>query len=380
MNNLAVQLNETIKSENSFVYDMLSDFGKSLFYPKGILSQSAEAGKKATRFNATIGIATEEDGPMHFEHIQKHFEGYSPKDIYPYAPPEGKKNLREAWRNKIVKDNPTTLQNKNFGLPIVTNALTHGLSVAADLFVEDQDVIILPDKYWGNYNIVFNVRRGGQLKTFELFNQDENFNIAGLKECLMNQKEVGKAIVLLKLPNNPTGFTPSVEDVNGIVSALKEAAEAGINIVALLDDAYFGLFYEDSVKESIFGLLAGLHPRILPVKIDGATKENYVWGLRVGFLTFASESPAILNALEQKAKGIIRGTISSSSHLSQTVILESLESNEFDSEKQQKFTIMEKRASKVKQVLQQEKFYEYWSYYPFELGIFYVSKIEKCEC
>ena len=215
-------------------------------------------------------------------------------------------------------------------MPIVTNALTHGLSVAADLFVEDQDVIILPDKYWGNYNIVFNVRRGGQLKTFELFNQDEKFNVEGLKACLMQQKEAGKAIVLLNFPNNPTGFTPSVDEVKGIVQALKEAAEAGINIVALLDDAYFGLFYEDSIKESIFGLLAGLHPRILPVKIDGATKENYVWGLRVGFLTFASESPAILNALEQKAKGIIRGTISSSSHLSQTVILESLESNEFD--------------------------------------------------
>ena len=44
-----------------------------LYYPKGILSQSAEAGKKATRFNATIGIATEGNGPMHFKHIQDHF-------------------------------------------------------------------------------------------------------------------------------------------------------------------------------------------------------------------------------------------------------------------------------------------------------------------
>ena len=375
MNNLAVQLNDTLNQENPYVYEMLSELGKNLFYPKGILSQSAEAGKKATRYNATIGIATEDDGPMHFEHIQKHFVGYSPKDIYPYAPPEGKKTLREAWKNKIVKDSPS-LQNKNFGLPIVTNALTHGLSVAADLFVEDQDAVILPDKYWGNYNIVFNVRRGGQLKTFELFNQDGKFNVEGLKACLMQQKEAGKAIVLLNFPNNPTGFTPSVEEVQGIVQALKEAAEAGINIVALLDDAYFGLFYEDSIKESIFGLLAGLHPRILPVKIDGATKENYVWGLRVGFLTFASESPAILNALEQKAKGIIRGTISSSSHLSQTVILESLESNEFDLEKQQKFTVMENRANKVKQVLQQEKFQDYWTYYPFNSGYFMCLKLK----
>ena len=42
------------------------------YYPKGILSQSAEAGKKATRFNATIGIATEGNVPMHFKHIQEH--------------------------------------------------------------------------------------------------------------------------------------------------------------------------------------------------------------------------------------------------------------------------------------------------------------------
>ena len=57
MNPLAEQLNQTIKSAAPHVYDMLSDVGKKLFFPKGILSQSAEAKEKAHAINATIGIA-----------------------------------------------------------------------------------------------------------------------------------------------------------------------------------------------------------------------------------------------------------------------------------------------------------------------------------
>jgi hypothetical protein len=32
--------------------------------------------------------------------------------------------------------------------------------------------------------------------------------------------------------------------------------------------------------------LCDAHPNILAVKLDGPTKEDYVWGFRVGFLTF----------------------------------------------------------------------------------------------
>ena len=40
------------------------------------------------------------------------------------------------------------------------------------------------------------------------------------------------------------------------------------------------------MTESLFGLLANLHPNLLAVKLDGATKELFVWGLRCGFVTF----------------------------------------------------------------------------------------------
>ena len=48
MNPQAEELNETIKNNNSAVYDLLSEKGKAIFFPKkGILSQAAKAkGKK----------------------------------------------------------------------------------------------------------------------------------------------------------------------------------------------------------------------------------------------------------------------------------------------------------------------------------------------
>ncbi|MCZ8534314.1 aminotransferase class I/II-fold pyridoxal phosphate-dependent enzyme [Psychrobacillus psychrodurans] len=374
MNALAAQLNEKMQNENPAIYNMLSDLGKNLYYPKGILSQSAEAGKKAHRFNATIGIATENGEPMHFRHIQNKLD-YKPNDIYPYAAPQGKEALRSIWKEKLLVDNPS-MKGKSIGTPIVTSALTHGLSIAADLFMDAGDVLVTPQQYWGNYNTVFQVRRGGRVETFPLFNEAGGFHVEAFRETIAKQTE--KVIVLLNFPNNPTGFTPSVEEAEAIVQVLKDAAEGGLKLVVLLDDAYFGLFYEDSIKESLFGLLADSHMNILPVKIDGATKENYVWGLRVGFITYAAD-PDTLDALEQKTKGIIRGTISSGSHISQTILLESLQSEEFSQEKEEKFQIMQGRAIKTKQVLADEKYAPHWTYYPFNSGYFMCLKLNSVD-
>lgn len=370
MNALATQLNEKIQKDNPAIYDMLSDLGKNLYYPKGILSQSAEAGKKAHRFNATIGIATENGEPMHFQHIQEKLD-YKPSDIYPYAAPQGKEALRSVWKEKLLVDNPS-MKGKSIGTPIVTSALTHGLSIAADLFMDAGDVLVTPVQYWGNYNTVFQVRRGGRVETFPLFNEAGGFHVEAFRETLAKQTD--KAIVLLNFPNNPTGYTPSVEEADAIVQVLKDTAAGGLKLVVLLDDAYFGLFYEDSIKESLFGLLADSHENILPVKIDGATKENYVWGLRVGFITYAA-APDTLDALEQKTKGIIRGTVSSGSHISQTILLESFQSEEYLQEKEEKFQILKGRAIKTKQVLADEKFAPFWTYYPFNSGYFMCLKL-----
>lgn len=370
MNPLAQQLNDIIAKDNPRAAEMLSGLGKAIYFPKvGILSQSAEAKQKANVYNATIGIATENGQPMHLGVIQETLSAYDPKDIYEYAPPGGKQELRTVWRDKMLVENPS-LAGAKLSLPVVTNALTHGLSIVADLFADVGDAVIVPDKNWENYELTFSVRRGALMVTYPLYDADNRFNAAGLRDALLSQKERGKAIVLLNFPVNPTGYTPDPEEGREIVAAIREAAEAGINIVVVTDDAYFGLFFENSLQESLFGQLCGLHERVLAVKVDGATKEEYVWGFRVGFITYGGLAETTLTALEQKTLGIIRATISSGPHPSQTFILRALKSPEFRSQKEQKFHIMKGRANKVKQLLDSGKYGAEWTYYPFNSGYF----------
>jgi len=370
MNPLAQQLNETLTRDNPHVADMLSDLGLAMYLPKlGILSQSAEAKQKAGAYNATIGIATENGKPMHLQVIQETLSAYEPKDIYEYAPPAGKPELRAVWRDKMIAENPS-LAGKSFSLPVITNALTHGLSIVGDLFVNAGDAVIVPEKNWENYELTFGVRRGAEMVNFPLYNADNRFNSAGLRDALLAQKERGKAIVLLNFPINPTGYTPDAEEGREIVAAIRDAAEAGINVVAVTDDAYFGLFFEDSLQESLFGQLTGLHERVLPIKVDGATKEEYVWGFRVGFITFGGLSDASLSALEQKVVGNIRSTISSGPHPSQTFILRALKSEGFQAQKEEKYRIMKGRANKVKELLDSGKYGDALPYYPFNSGYF----------
>lgn len=376
MHPLAQKLNETIEKNSPHLYEMLSDLGKLIYFPKdGILSQSAEAKAKAKTYNATIGTALENGQPMHLKVIQDTLSAYAPKDLYEYAPPAGKPELRAAWRSKLLVENPS-LSGKSYGNPIVTNALTHGLSIVADLFAGPGDAVIIPDKNWENYELTFSIRRGAEMVYYPLYNEARKFNDAGLKDAILAQKEKGKAIVVLNFPNNPTGYTPGAEEGRKIVEAVKAGAEAGINVVVVTDDAYFGLFFEDSLHESLFGSLAGLHPRVLAIKVDGATKEEYVWGFRVGFITYSDPSDAVLAALEQKTMGIIRATISSGPHPSQTFVLKALQSPDFDLQRAEKYQVMKGRANKVKAVLDSGKYGGAWDYYPFNSGYFMCLKLK----
>jgi aspartate/methionine/tyrosine aminotransferase len=378
-NQLATELNETIRRDNPYVLLMLSELGRELFFPKGILTQTAEAKQKATRYNATIGIAKESGQAMHLGSVMKHFAGIRADEALPYAPSPGRPDLRAKWKESLVEKNPS-LASKAVSLPVVTSGITHGLSIVADMFVERGDLVLLPEMYWGNYNMIFGVRRGATTDLYPLFSSDgSGFDTEGFRRAILKRAPEKKLVVVLNFPNNPTGYSVTEAEAAAICDALREAADNDCDIVAVCDDAYFGLSYEpDVAKESLFARLADLHENILAIKLDGATKEDYVWGLRVGFITFGIQAarPGTYDALEKKTGGVIRGTISNCPHHSQSILLKAMSEADYTSQRQEKFAILSARAAKVKEVLSQERFAAGWTPYPFNSGYFMCLKLK----
>ena len=90
-------------------------------------------------------------------------------------------------------------------------------------------------------------------------------------------------------PRTPAATRRTAEERRATVESL--LAEAGRRpLVVVCDDAYAGLVFEPEIpRESPFWDLAGAHPNLLAVKVDGATKEFSFFGGRVGFLTFGVE-------------------------------------------------------------------------------------------
>ena len=373
LNPLAQAANEAIRKDCPVVFDLLSERGKRFFFPtQGILAQGAEAKRKAKVANATIGIAVENGMPAHLECVDRYFSGLTPAEVYDYAPSYGKPELRQAWARKQREETPS-LGGHPTSNPVVTNALTHGLSVVGELFLDPGDEVLSSDLMWENYNLAWETRLGAHISTFPFFDADlAGYNLEALTRALA-ERAGEKLVVSLNFPNNPSGYTPTGPEALGIAAALTRAAEAGTRLVVVCDDAYYGMFFDPACeRESLFGLLAQAHPNLLAVKVDGGTKEAFVWGLRVGFLTFGVKNgtEAAYKALEDKTAGLIRSVVSSVNHPGQSILLKALRDPDFRRQQNEKIALLRSRAEVTGVECRRPEYRDCWDVYPYNSGYF----------
>lgn len=382
LNPLAEAANAAIRKDCPVVFDLLSERGKRFFFPtKGILAQGAEAKQKAKTANATIGIATENGAPMYLSCIHKYFSGLTSAELYDYAPSYGKAELRQAWAKKQREETPSMGQHLTSN-PVVTNALTHGLSVVGELFLDPGDEALSSDLMWENYNLSWETRLGARISYYTFFNEAlTGFNIEGFTQAL-RERRGRKLVVSLNFPNNPSGYTPTKAEARAIVQALTETAEAGTKLVVVCDDAYYGMFFDEACeRESFFGRLCQAHPNLLAVKVDGATKEAFVWGLRVGFITFGVKNgtAAAYKALEDKTAGVIRSVASSVTHPGQSILLKAIQDPSFRKEQAEKIELLRKRAAVTDVECRRKEYTDCWDVYPYNSGYFMCLRLKDAD-
>ncbi|MEC8276145.1 MAG: aminotransferase class I/II-fold pyridoxal phosphate-dependent enzyme [Myxococcota bacterium] len=326
----AKQLNDTLRQHHPAAFRCLSRFGRRLYFPNGVPAQAAAA--RNANFNATIGQLTDDNGlAMPLPSMAKYVNGLTQEEVFLYTAQGGRPDLRAAWQTRIKGGRQTAMS-----LPVTCAGLTHGLSLVADLFVDEDTSVLLPAPRWENYDLVFQTRRQGQTVNYNVMagavksHRDWGLNLDGLEDAVQ-QIQTEKSLLVLNYPSNPGGYTPTREEARQVVEVISNAKGP---MVILLDEAYRGMEWDqDCTKDSLFHSLSKLDPeRFLVVKVDGATKELFFFGGRIGFVSFATPSTAAGAALEEKTKSAIRCAISALPSPSQALVMAALRSSTLEQE------------------------------------------------
>ncbi|AEF85930.1 aspartate aminotransferase [Treponema primitia ZAS-2] len=370
MNPLASELNAVL--DGSVAGRLLSSLGRRLFFPKGIIAQSSEAKQLAPVKNATIGMAFHKGQPLILSAIRDSMPTLTAKEAVTYAATAGVEEVRKAWKESMAKKNPS-LKPEDVSLPAAVPGITAGISFVADLFLDENNTIIASDPCWDNYSLIFTERRGAELRGVPFFGTGPGLDLEAIRRVILEEAKTGQVRIIFNFPNNPSGYSPTQAEADALIEIIRETAEAGADVLVICDDAYFGLYYEDGIyRESLFGRLASLHERVLAVKIDGPTKEDYVWGLRVAFVTFGSPSLKTEHqeALGKKLMGGIRSSVSCANTPAQYLILKVLSDPRTPGEKKANHELLRSRYQAVKDFIRNQPEQPKLKPLPFNSGYF----------
>ncbi|MEE9377926.1 MAG: aminotransferase class I/II-fold pyridoxal phosphate-dependent enzyme [Candidatus Lokiarchaeia archaeon] len=339
-------------------YNSLSEIGKRIFLPDGIFYWSGRA-KNEAELIGTLGAAYGfendfiEGGstdwlPCYLREITD-YSNLSVKQIIPYTSIGGLLETRKIWKDWIIKkslysEKEASLLSrleKYITTPVITGGVTNGIFQACSMFLNPSDYIIVPNKRWGNYDNIIYKFIGAKTQSFEFFKENE-MNIDGLRSAIEKIAKIQEKIVLLlNFPNNPTGYVPKKEEASNLVEMLKDSQTTHDKpIIVLVDDAYEPYVYKDDVLDkSIFYDLHQLDENVIPIKLDGITKELLIYGGRVGFLTLGlkpswiadeEELQNLKDEIHNKLEGFIRATISNCNSFYQVLIHKLFEENGFE--------------------------------------------------
>lgn len=345
----AETLNQLLRDKLPAFHRALSPLGLRAFYPLDIPFQAGQA--RGTTYNGTIGIFTDGHGgavPLPSMDAVVNLPEGDHDRAFLYSPVAGIPEVRELWRDWQRRGQPA---DKPSTLPAVTIGLAHGLSLVADLFGGEGRVVAIPTPFWGNYRQTFTMRTGAEVRSAPMF-RGGRFNPRMIADALEGLPTGEPAVAIVNFPSNPGGYSPTVDERAALKTSLLEIAEQR-PLVVVCDDAYTGFVFEPEIpRESFFWELAGAHDALIPIKIDGATKEFSFFGGRVGFLTFGLElDDETWQAVHSKLQSLMRSTIGSPVALGQMILAQALRGDKAEAEVAEIFRLGEERYHAVRPAL-----------------------------
>lgn len=269
--------------------------------------------------NASIGAFLEADGSLvTFPTIEKIIKELPFEDSANYAPIAGLPEYTQAVIDFTFQEYmPANMYVKALSTPGGSGAIHHAIWN----YTDKGEKVLTSDWFWAPYRTMA-TEMSRELVTYELFDQDKNFNIesffAEADELFLEQDNV---LSIMNTPaHNPTGFSLTYEDWEKVIDGIKERTEGkSKNFILFLDIAYIDFAPKEARK--IFELFTDLPANFLVIVGFSMSKSYTMYGYRTGAMIALSSSQAIIDEFYDSNQYSCRGTWSNCTRSGQLAMI-----------------------------------------------------------
>ncbi len=283
------------------------------------LQISAEAKERKSHnpnvIDATIGSLYNEDASFYkFKTIDNLLKSLNDVELYTYSPSDGGKQFKDAVLKWVFRDHKDYILNNMHTMVIATPGGTGAISNSIYNSCKKNDILLLPDLYWGPYS---NMATSNELtveKYQMIYNNKFNINEFILKSDEIIEKQ-NKLVTIINDPcNNPTGYSLTNDELEDIIEYFNSKENSGITLIydiAYIDYANVGI---EKTREK-FLILAKAKKHILINIAYSASKSFSIYGLRTGAQIIMSKDKEIVNTAYDSSCFLARTRWSNSSKI-----------------------------------------------------------------
>ena len=277
----------------------------------------AEQGKDKV-INATIGSLLNDEGELVvLESVAEVVNTLKPVQYADYAPIGGVVSFKEA----VQKAAFGSYQPKAYVEAMATPGGTGALHNTMVNYSKAGDKILTTDWHWAPYNTIAG-EIGRSVETFEMFDGEGKFNVAGfaakVKELVAAQ---GSLVIILNTPaHNPTGYSLTDADWDGVMAAIKEEAPNAESIVLLVDVAYIDFAGDEEEHRKFLPKLEDVPANVMSVIGYSLSKTFTLYGTRCGAAICLAQTPEIAAEFKRVNEFSARAAWSNAARISQQIL------------------------------------------------------------
>lgn len=297
--------------------------------------QAAKKFGKENVINGTIGVLYDDNEKLlSFDTVVESYKNLDSEDIFAYAPEiDGTSQYKEAVKQLVLGKDYEDRYKGHFMEVIATPGGTGAIRNSLKNYLNPGEKLLLPKLMWSPYKLMAQ-EVGATFDTYEMFDEDNKFNISSFKQKVKELASVQEnVVIMINDPcHNPTGYSLEVTEWKEILEFLQEVAKEK-NIILLNDIAYMD--FSKRCLNEYRELFKNLDENLLVIFLFSMSKSFTCYGLRAGAQLALSTNESVIKEFKNVNKYSCRATWSNISRGAMTLLPE-LVLNEEKYEKLQK--------------------------------------------